>query len=220
MKKIIISLLVIIIIALGAYLIFREKEAPDPIFESSYIIGQIYEIDDNKILLAEGIEGEYDGFIDGFLGEAGWFTIQEETELIGLENEEIVFKNLRIGNKVEVWVRGPVLDSYPIQAFAERIVIIEEGEEINDIVKNCYVGGCAGELCTDDPEMPSTCELLPGMECLKEEMSCELVNDECTWVLSEKAATCFMEIKRDQGDQVAQTRIKYLFDIAEEFFSY
>ncbi len=84
------------------------------------------------------------------------------------------------------------------------------------IAKECFIGGCSRELCTDDPEAISTCEFLPGMECLVEEMSCESVAGECAWVLSEEAARCFMNVLEEQGEEVRETRIGNLFEKAKE----
>lgn len=86
-------------------------------------------------------------------------------------------------------------------------------------VKECFIAGCSGELCTDDPEAVTTCELLPGMECLAEEMSCQLVEGECSWVLSRKAAECFLAVKEQQGEQVTESRIGYLFNKVEDFLN-
>ncbi len=84
------------------------------------------------------------------------------------------------------------------------------------IAKECYIGGCSGELCTDDPEAISTCELLSGMECLGEGMVCEFVQGECAWTLSQEAAQCFMNVEQEYGGLVRESRIGYLFDKAEE----
>ena len=95
---------------------------------------------------------------------------------------------------------------------------IEEEQSEEESVKECFIAGCSGELCTEDPEAVSTCEVLPGIECFGEEMSCQLVEGECTWVLSEGAAECFLAVKEEQGEQVTESRIGYLFEKAEDFF--
>lgn len=104
----------------------------------------------------------------------------------------------------------------PPKDFIEEPVL-EDSKK--DLTKECFAGGCSGELCTDDAETISTCEILPGMECLKKEMSCKLLKDECTWVLSEKAANCFLDIKEELGEKVFESRIGYLFRMAEDFFN-
>lgn len=58
------------------------------------------------------------------------------------------------------------------------------------------------------------------MECSDTEMSCELVENECIWVLSKEAAECFMRIKEEQGNQVMETRIGHFFEKAKEVLNY
>ncbi len=177
-----------------------------------YITGYIYDISENKLLVAEGISTEeYTGDIDKFIGNAGWFNITEDTKIIGKNGEAIKLEELKLEERVAVLVDGLVMESYPAQATASKIEVL--GELVS---KECFVGGCSGELCSDDPEAMSTCELLPGMECLTEGMSCELVGKECAWVLSETAAQCFMRVREEHGEEVLESRIGYLFTKAEE----
>lgn len=81
----------------------------------------------------------------------------------------------------------------------------------------CFVGGCSKELCTEELDVISTCEFLPGANCLQEQNTlCARVNGECQWILSEASALCFMRIKEEQGLEVTETRIKNLFEQAEK----
>jgi len=89
------------------------------------------------------------------------------------------------------------------------ISIVEEDKE-------CFVSGCSRELCAKEP-LFSTCEYLPGLNCLREEgVSCQLIEGKCQWVLSEKAARCFLETEEKYGPAVTATRIGYLFEKAGE----
>jgi eight-cysteine-cluster-containing protein len=177
------------------------------------MIGNIYSPSEEQILVAEGIEGDiYTGDPDQFIGEVIWLTIGENTEMMDKNGLSIDFGRLTIGSRVEVWVDGPVIDTYPSQGTALRIVLIED--EL--LTSECFTGGCSGELCSTDPEAVSTCELLPGMECLGEGMACEFISNECTWVLSEESALCFMEVEEEYGAVVRESRIGYLFQKAEE----
>ncbi len=217
-----------------------ETPTPEDMQEQEpYIKGKIVAISGNEILIAEGLEGEqYDGDIDKLKGSAAWFAIGEETEITGLEEQVFSSADLEIGQTVEVWNIGVVLETYPAQGDALKINLVEvleekeekpeeekeeqeeeDEEEKKETAKKCYTGGCSGELCTDDPEVISTCEILPGMECLAEGVNCQLVNGECKWVLSEEAAVCFLAVKEKQGDQVLQSRIGNLFRKAEELLN-
>jgi len=197
-------------------------------YQEPYIKGKIVSISEREVLVAEGLEGEeYDGDIEKLRGNAIWFTIDEETKIKGIEEEDFSLTDLKVGQRVEVWNIGLIMESYPAQGTALKIKLVEkeieekeyEEEKKEETVKECFIGGCSGELCTDDPEAMSTCEILPGMECLAEEMSCQLMEGECRWVLSEEAAVCFLAVKERHGEQVMQSRIGNLFRKAEEFLS-
>ncbi len=206
-----------------------------------YITGTIYDMTDGRVLVAEGINNRNDlSSPDNFIGNAGWFTITEKTQK----------DELQIGLVVEVWVSGPVLESYPVQAAADRIIVITNDDRedsggslitsargratIQPITPTdpsnspgnstaptptvkCYQGGCSGEICSSQEEVISTCELIPGMECLKVGASCQLVAGDCRWVLNEESARCFLQVKEQYGEEVTQSRIGYLFQKAEEF---
>ncbi len=219
------SIIVIAILILGAANLYFYSQRPvnedvtdrDMIkierLGEAYVTGTIYDIVDDRILIAEGVKDE-DDFGIMFEGEAIWLSLNEETKIINQEGD-LLYNNEKIviGKSVKAWTTGVILESYPAQGTAHVIMIIEEEEFFA-----CYVGGCGGELCTKDPEAISTCELLPGMECLQEEMNCAAVGEECLWVLSESAAKCFSEIEEQEGSSVRESRIGNLFVKAEEFF--
>ena len=201
--------------------------------QGPYIKGKIVAISEREVLIAEGLEGEeYGGDIEKLRGNAVWFTVEEETEITGPdEGEFFSLADLEIGQTVEVWDTGFILETYPAQATALKIKLAEkkveekeeeekeEEEEEEEAAKECFIRGCSGELCTDNPEAASTCEVLPGMECLAEKMSCQLVEGKCKWVLSTEAAVCFLAVKERQGEQVMQSRIGNLFRKAEALLS-
>ncbi len=176
--------------------------------EDPYVQGKIYDIQENRILVAEGYNEKAEHI--KVQGNAVWLTITQDTEIIGGKINS--FNELEEKTNIKAWITGPVLESYPAQATASKIIILEKEE-----IAYCYIGGCSGELCTNNPEAMSTCEWLPGMECLKEDMSCELVENECTWVLSGKAVSCFLDILDKEGDYVKETRIGHLFEKALNF---
>ncbi len=197
------------------YLERKELEIKEEgrLTEDPYIMGEIHSISENRILVAEESRGkEYTGDINELKGNAIWVTIKEETQLLDSGKNSLELKDLEIGMEVEVWVKGFILESYPARATGFKILVLER----NKLSKSCFVGGCSGELCTEDPEAISTCEFLLGMECLGEEMSCESINGRCTWVLSQKAAQCFLQVESQYGRKVRETRIGHLFEKADE----
>ncbi len=47
---------------------------------------------------------------------------------------------------------------------------------------SCYVGGCSGQLCTDDPDAGSSCEYTPSYACYDVVGICEADADgQCGW---------------------------------------
>ena len=229
MNKILIISVVILILAIGFFYFNNRSENDENqrLTEEPYIVGDIHSVFDNRILIAEDSKGEnYTGNIEDLEGNAVWITIDEKTKIMDDDNNVFETDNLQVGLKAKVWLRGVILESYPAQGTGDKIVVltkeieeieeeIEEIEEKEETAKECFIGGCSGELCTDDPETMSTCEILPGMECLKEGTSCELVNNECTWILSQSAAECFLNVKLQEGEEVLESRIGYLFEKAE-----
>lgn len=209
MKKIFIIVLIFLMIGV-LYFVFRVDTNNQEIIEDSFVVGEIYDISDDRVLIAEQ-RNEF----GEFFGAAGWFRITEETEILNQKMEKIDFNELSLGLKVEAWSDGMILESYPVQTSAKRIVVKDEIIAI----KECYIGGCSGEICSDDSMAISTCELLPGMECLVEEMSCELINSECSWVLSRDSALCLMAVEEEHGSEVRDSRVGYLFEKAEEFLN-
>ena len=102
------------------------------------------------------------------------------------------------------------------QVVADIISSIEvKGTDISVNENNCVVSGCSGEICSLDGPVETTCEALPGAECLSY-ASCDFVEDECGWILSEEAARCFMEVEEEFGDRSRDSRIGHLFDEAEK----
>lgn len=202
----------------GIHMISNGTDQPDDeiVIDKPDMIGNIYSLSEEKILVAEGIEGDvYTGDPNQFIGEVIWLTIGENTEIIDENGLSIDFGRLTIGSRVEIWVDGPVLQTYPTQGIALRIVLIEE--EL--LTSECFIGGCARELCSSDPDSISTCEFLAGMECLEQGMACEFIDNKCTWVLSEESALCFMKVEEEYGAVVRETRIGYLFKKAEELIT-
>ncbi len=212
-KKILVILLVVSVATI-LVLISRPQGDID-LDRPADIEGVIYDISDNRILVAQGIEGDsYNNDINSLVGNAIWFTLNDDSIIVTDKGKKISSNDLRIEDKVAVWSTGYMLESYPAQATAFKIIQYEE--EI--IAKECFIGGCSGELCSDISEMPSTCEELPGAFCLKEEgVVCEAVDGECTWVLSQAAAKCFLDVEKEYGELVRESRIGYLFEMAEEF---
>ena len=209
MNKNLIIITLIIVLLCGIFILSSQesKQADNEINEQKnqyHIKGTIYNIDNGRILVGEELASEgYTGNFEDIEGQAVWFSIGDETE-IKYNNETQSFDNLEIGMQVEVFT------SNPEQGSADSVIIENHPE------KKCYIGGCSGEICSDQADIASTCELLPGMECLKKGTSCKPINNECTWVLSQNAAQCFIQVENKYGEEVRNSRIGYLFDKARQ----
>ena len=207
-KNLIITTLIIVLLC-GIFILSSQesKQVDNEIDEQEnqyHIKGTIYNIDNGKILVGEGLASErYTGNFEDIERQAVWFSIGDETE-IKYNNETQSFDNLEIGMQVEVFT------SNPEQGSADSVIIENHPE------KKCYIGGCSGEICSDQTDIVSTCEILPGMECLKKGTSCKPINNECTWVLSQNAAQCFIQVENKYGEEVRNSRIGYLFDKARQ----
>jgi eight-cysteine-cluster-containing protein len=207
-KNLIITTLIIVLLC-GIFILSSQesKQVDNEIDEQEnqyHIKGTIYNIDNGRILVGEELASEgYTGNFEDIEGQAVWFSIGDETE-IKYNNETQSFDNLEIGMQVEVFTSNQEQGS-------ANSVIIENHPE-----KKCYIGGCSGEICSDQTDIVSTCEILPGMECLKKGTSCKPINNECTWVLSQNAAQCFIQVENKYGEEVRNSRIGYLFDKARQ----
>ncbi len=209
MNKNLIIITLIVVLLCGIFILSSQesKQADNEINEQKnqyHIKGTIYNIDNGRILVGEELASEgYTGNFEDIEGQAVWFSIGDETE-IKYNNETQSFDNLEIGMQVEVFT------SNPEQGSADSVIIENHPE------KKCYIGGCSGEICSDQTDIVSTCEILPGMECLKKGTSCKPINNECTWVLSQNAAQCFIQVENKYGEEVRNSRIGYLFDKARQ----
>ncbi len=260
MSKKFITIITILLLGAGTVYFYGDIEE-EVVKEKPHITGYILNIthEAQSLLVAEGLATEeYTGDIEELEGNAIYLMVGEETKIMK-EDTEISLEDLKVGEKVEAWTTGIILESYPARGKASKIIVIEEKElseeeaekeieeeakkeevekeDENDdkeehkeerqnlngkeekVMKECFVGGCSGELCTDNPEAISTCEYISGMECLRKGMSCELVENECEWVMSREAARCFREVEEEHGDTVRKTRIGYLFEKAESFLN-
>lgn len=57
--------------------------------------------------------------------EAFYLSISEDTEILNEQNEKIEFEQLSEMMKVKVYSRYMILESYPGQTGAEKIIVIE-----------------------------------------------------------------------------------------------
>jgi hypothetical protein len=57
--------------------------------------------------------------------------------------------------------------------------------------KQCFVGGCSSEVCSDNPNITTSCESRPEFACYKKYGKCELQsNNQCGWTMTEELRQC------------------------------
>ena len=189
---------------------------------------QMAEITDGFTFFIDTIDSDLDVYEEIFVEETEVLepiSQPQREELFGIEGYSFILEG-GLGNEINYFIYQDddvvVSISYSIMdpnevGYIEKIEKIIRSVEVKEDLltsKECVVSGCSGELCGEET-MESTCEALPGAECLNY-ASCEFVTDECGWVLSQEAAECFMRVEDEQGPGVRDTRIGSLFERAEE----
>jgi putative hemolysin len=168
-KKVLIIVGILLLLAIIFFVSNMQKEIS--FSEKPDIKGTIYSITEDGFLVAEGFEGEsYQGDIDKLRGEAFWFKINQETEIMGQEGETLQFTDLEVNDKVSVWSTGLVLESYPAQTSAARIIVTEKAEKniglANPASLYCEEQGGDLEIRTDnDGSQKGFCLFSDGSEC-------------------------------------------------------
>jgi hypothetical protein len=66
----------------------------------------------------------------------------------------------------------------------------------------CYVGGCSQQLCTDQPNMASTCEFRPEYACYKTARCERQASGQCGWTLDAAAVAC---LENPTGEEATTT---------------
>ena len=88
------------------------------------ITGLIVAIEDSRILVVAGLDEVTTNFEDWEGNRAIYFTVTDKT-VIRTGGGKGSFADLSVGQKVEAWAEGAIAESYPEQAAAKKIVILE-----------------------------------------------------------------------------------------------
>jgi hypothetical protein len=113
-------------------------------------------------------------------------------------NREVPYIEVPDGEyKVEVCESGTkncdISDNY------FRIVLVLSKPE----KKQCFIGGCSGEICSDRPGVISTCLIRPEYECYKKYGKCELQsNNQCGWTMTKELKKCLKKARKSLFIQV------------------
>lgn len=130
MSKNIFIYLIIIVVAIAAmFILFQFVDEPQDFDVENQMIGYIFSIEGNRILVVESLsEGvsEYTGEFEELQGEAVWFTITGETEITNVDGFNLEISDLGLNMGVEVYSTGAMALSYPAQAGADRVIVTGE----------------------------------------------------------------------------------------------
>jgi len=100
--------------------------APTPLQTEADFTGwvtEIHPIGDKGTLGQILVESHADKIVDKYM-----VTIKDETLILqqdGENHHEVDFEALETTQKVQVWFTGPILESFPMQATAKQVMIIE-----------------------------------------------------------------------------------------------
>jgi hypothetical protein len=101
---------------------------PRPITSDPDFTGVITEIEPDANGGTPGrilVESQADTLVDKYS-----VTIREDTRIFEVQGEGLrltTFAGITVGDQVQVWFTGPILESFPAQATARQVVIVESG---------------------------------------------------------------------------------------------
>jgi hypothetical protein len=131
--------------------------------------------------------------------------ITDETILLKFNRQKAKLEDFQVGDKINVYGFMDK-DNYSIDALIVRKItgvpkpIFRQIEpklpttptSVNkEKPKQCFIGGCSGEICSDRPGVITTCEMRPEYACYKKYGKCELQsNNQCGWTMTEELKKC------------------------------
>lgn len=65
-----------------------------------------------------------------------------------------------------------------------------EPEPDKTVTPACYVGGCSSQLCTDSPDIASTCEWRESYACYRNATCERQTNGQCGWTQTTELKSC------------------------------
>jgi hypothetical protein len=84
----------------------------------------------------------------------------------------------------------PVMESYPRQCRTSDGRNFTEDIGGAQAKGGCYIGGCSSQICSDQPDMASTCEYREEYGCYKTATCERQVGGECGWTATMALNTC------------------------------
>lgn len=69
--------------------------------------------------------------------------------------------------------------------------------------KQCYAGGCSGQLCSDSPDAISTCEWLPEYACYRTALCERRTDGNCGWTATKELTECLDKARKEGANRDA-----------------
>ncbi len=114
---------------------FDSAEEPIDIPEQEPISGVIYRLEDNRILVVDGITDvnipRSEWFEQGH--RSVYFAVEDDTT-VELDGNEVTADSLARGQKVEVYHEGFLAESYPEQGKALKVVITDQASAEEEMI--------------------------------------------------------------------------------------
>jgi hypothetical protein len=67
------------------------------------------------------------------------------------------------------------------------------------ITKGCYVGGCSSQICSENPDMASTCEWRESYACYQSATCERQSTGECGWTETPALNTCLLQAESNSS---------------------
>ncbi|OMF22530.1 hypothetical protein BK133_26185 [Paenibacillus sp. FSL H8-0548] len=92
--------------------------------------GEIVQKEKDRWLITAYIDKGEESYVDAY-----WFSHNDQTELLNSKGEAVPVENFKIGAQVTAWHDGKLMESYPVQTNAAKIILLEE-EERSDVARD------------------------------------------------------------------------------------
>ena len=91
------------------------------------------------------------------------------------------------------------LETYPPEEGETRSVPTpvangDKGRDAQVGANGCYVGGCSGQICSEDPDVISTCEWLEEYACYREATCEHQADGQCGWTQTDTLLECLATV--------------------------
>jgi hypothetical protein len=101
---------------------------------------------------------------------------------------------------IALFFAGWILYSSGAFPFINQAVVEEDGgnnvpapDDSTLPVANCYVGGCSGQICSDQEGMVSTCEFRQEYACYQTAKCERQSSGQCGWTITPELSMCLSE---------------------------